>query len=135
MTNHPSLVAEFIQYDYTDSFYTILFQCAVADLVKAENDHGNPTTIIRYWTTYTSNDGKPVLLSFGLRDGIIVRSIIVSPIICQWGFMIDIVNGKLIAPSIETVFPLMFEQSKNGLPEGVKFDACNLRRPPMNNKN
>ena len=48
MTNHPSLVAEFIQYDYTDYFYTILFQCAVADLVKAENDHGKLTDIFRY---------------------------------------------------------------------------------------
>ena len=29
----------------------------------------------------------------------------------------------------------MFEQSKNGLPEGVKFDACNFQIPPMNNAN
>ena len=49
--------------------------------------------------------------------------------------MINFVNGKLIAPAIETVFPLMFEQLKNGLPEGVKFEACNFRRPPMNNEN
>ena len=49
--------------------------------------------------------------------------------------MIDIGNGKLIAPAIETVFPLMYEQSKNGLPEGIKFDACNFRRPPVNDVN
>ena len=49
--------------------------------------------------------------------------------------MTDLGNGKLIAPAIETVFPLMFEQSKNGLPEGLKFDACNFRRPPTNNTN
>ena len=49
--------------------------------------------------------------------------------------MIDIGNGKLIAPTIETVFPLMFEQSKNGLPEGVNFDTCGFRSPPINNAN
>ena len=35
--------------------------------------------------------------------------------------MIDIGNGKLIAPEFETVFPIMFEQSKNGLLEGIIF--------------
>ena len=29
----------------------------------------------------------------------------------------------------------MFEQSKNCLPEGIKFDAWNFRRPPVNNDN
>ena len=49
--------------------------------------------------------------------------------------MIDILNRKLISLAIETVFPLMFDQSKNGLPEGTKFDDCDFRRPPMNNAN
>ena len=49
--------------------------------------------------------------------------------------MIDLGNGELIAPAIEMVFPLMFEQSKNGLPEGVKFDTCDFWRPKMNNVN
>ena len=49
--------------------------------------------------------------------------------------MIDIRHGKSIAPAIETVFPLMFEQSKNGLPEGVNFDACNFQRPSTDNMN
>ena len=49
--------------------------------------------------------------------------------------MIDLGNGKLISPAIETVVPLMFEQSKKGLPEGIKFYACNFRSPPVNNVN
>ena len=49
--------------------------------------------------------------------------------------MIDPGYGKLIAPEIETVFPLMFEQSKNGLPEGENFDACYFQSPPMSNAN
>ena len=49
--------------------------------------------------------------------------------------MIDLGNSKSIAPAIETVFPLMFEQSKNVLPEGIKFDACDFWRPPMNKVN
>ena len=49
--------------------------------------------------------------------------------------MLDLGNYRLIAPAIEMAFPLIFEQSKNGLPEGVKFDACDFRSPPMNNVN
>ena len=48
MTKHPSLVAEFIQYDDADPFDPLTFQCAVVDLVKTENDHGNLTDIVRY---------------------------------------------------------------------------------------
>ena len=39
----------------------------------------------------------------------------------KWDCTIDLGNGKLIAPAIETLFPLMFEQSKNALPEGEKL--------------
>ena len=49
--------------------------------------------------------------------------------------MINLGNGELIAPAIETVFRIMFQHSKNGLPEDVKFDACNFRHPPKNNVN
>ena len=49
--------------------------------------------------------------------------------------MINPRNEKIFAPEIQTVFPLMFEQSENGLTEGVKFDACDFWRPPMNNAN
>ena len=48
MTKHPSLVAEFIQYDNVEPFDPIILQCAVTDLVKAENDHGKLTDIFRY---------------------------------------------------------------------------------------
>ena len=58
---------------------------------------------------------------FGIGDGVTVRSIIILPTSSQWGCMINLVNGKLIAPAIETLFPLMFEQSKNALPEGEKL--------------
>ena len=49
--------------------------------------------------------------------------------------MIHLRNGKFFAHTIEMVFPLMFEQSKIGLPEGIKCDACNFRRPLVNNTN
>ena len=135
MTKHPSLVAEFIRYDDADPFDPIILQCAVAGLVKVENDNGKLTAIVCYWTPYTFTDGKTVLLSFGLGDWFTVRSIIRLTTICQWGCMLDLGNYRLIAPAIEMAFPLIFEQSKNGLPEGVKFDACDFRSPPMNNVN
>ena len=109
MTKHPSIVAEFIQHDNTDPFDHIVLQCAVVDLVKSENDNVNLTAIVNNWKPYTFTDGKPALLSFGIRDGFTVRSIIVLPTIRQWVFMIYLGNGKLIAPAIEVVFPLIFE--------------------------
>ena len=62
MTIHPSLVAEFIKYKDADPFDTIILQCAVTDLVKAENDHGKLNPIFCYWTPYTLNDGNLVLI-------------------------------------------------------------------------
>ena len=100
MTKHPSLVAEFIQYDDRELFYPITLQYAVTDLVKVENDNGKLTSIVRYLKPYTFNDGKPVLLLFGLGSGVPVPSIIGSSTISQLGCIIDILNGKLIAPAI-----------------------------------
>ena len=56
MTNYPSLVAEFIQYDDAETFDPIILQCAVTDLVKAENYCGKLTAIVRYWKPYTFTD-------------------------------------------------------------------------------
>ena len=76
-----------------------------------------------------------MLISFGIGDGVTVFSIMRLSTIRKWGCMIGYGNGKLISPAIEMVFSLMFEQSENGLPEGIKFDACIFRRPPMNHMN
>ena len=110
MIKHPLLANEFIQYDDADRFDPIILKYTVVDLVKAENDHGKLTAIIRYWIPYTFTNWKPVLLSFGIGAGVTVCSIIGIPTIYQWGCMIDIGNGELIFPAIETGFPLMFEQ-------------------------
>ena len=132
---NPSLVIEFIQYNNAEPFDPILLQCAVTDLVKSENKYWKLTAILCYWNPYTLNDGNLVLLSFGIEAGVTLRSIIGLPKTIQRGCMINLRNGKWIAPEIETVFPLIFEESKNGLPEVIKLDACNLLRPPINNKN
>ena len=94
MTKHPSLVAEFIPYDNVDPFDNIIHQCAHTDLVKSENNNGKLTSIVSYWTQYTFTDGNPVILLFGIVDGVTVRSIIKFPTICQWGCMIDLGNGR-----------------------------------------
>ena len=100
MIKHPSLFSEFVQYDNADPFDPIILQCAVADLVKAENDHGKITYVVCYWKPYTFTGGKPVLLLFGVGAGIKFCSIIGLPTICQWGCMIDLGNGMLISPEI-----------------------------------
>ena len=53
MIKHPLLANEFIQYDDADRFDPIILKYTVVDLVKAENDHGKLTAIIRYWIPYT----------------------------------------------------------------------------------
>ena len=62
MTKHPSLIAEFAQYDDADPFGPIILQCTVADLLKSQNDPVKITAIVCYWTPYIFTDGNPVLL-------------------------------------------------------------------------
>ena len=90
MTKHPSLVSGFIQYNDSDPFDPVIFKCAVNDLVKADNYYGKLTAIVRYYTPYTFNDVKPVLILLMASAVVTIHYIIRLPTISQWGCMIDI---------------------------------------------
>ena len=47
MTAHPTIVAEYIQYDDSDPFQPLQLYCAVNSLDDIESMHGKLTTIDR----------------------------------------------------------------------------------------
>ena len=129
ITNHPNIVAEYIQYDDSEPFDPIQLQCAVNDLDKITNDHGKLTAIVRYRTPYTYANGKPVLVSFGLGADVAVRSIIGVPTLRSWQASIDFGTNKLICPGIQRRFHLEYELARQGLPQGAAFDSHDFQRP------
>ena len=82
MTMHPHLVAEYIKFDDSRPFEPLQLHCTVADLEQAKSIHGR-LTIVRYWLLY-EQDGKGVLLLFGLGDSVTVKSIVGIPTIKAW---------------------------------------------------
>ena len=129
ITNHPSVVAEYIQYDDSDPFDPIQLQCAVNDLDKVTEEHGKLTAIVRYRTPYTDTNGQPMLVSFGLGADVAVRSIIGVPTLRSWQASIDFGANKLICPGIQRRFQLQYELARQGLPQGATFDTQNFQRP------
>ena len=87
MTQHPHLVAEYIQFDDSYPFELLQLHCAVADLNQTEYMHSKLTAIVRYRLHYEKN-GKRVLLSFGLGDSVTVNSIVGIPTIQAWNIFL-----------------------------------------------
>ena len=128
MSTHPHLVAEYIQFDDITPFEPLRLHCAVADLAKTESMHGKLTAIVRYWLRY-KNDGKNIILSFGLGASVTVNSIIGIPTIKAWKCLFDFDSHELIARGLNTKFPLVYEATRQGLPPGVDFKDENFVRP------
>ena len=129
ITTHPSIVAEYIQYDDSEPFDPIQLQCAVNELDKITEEHGKLTAIVRYRTPYTYADGKPVLVSFGLGADVAVRSIIGVPTLRSWKASIDFGSNKLICPGLQRRFHLEYELARQGLPQGAVFNSQDFQRP------
>ena len=72
ITTNPSLIAEYIQFDYARPFEPLQFRCTVKDLVKTKSMHGKLTVIVRHWLRY-EHGGKKVLISFGLGASVAVN--------------------------------------------------------------
>ena len=128
MSKYPHLVAEYIQFDDSRPFEPLKLHCAVEDLVATESLHGKLTSIVRYWIRY-STKGKQELLSFGLGDSVAVNSLIGIPTIKAWKSLLDFNTNTLIARSINTQFPLIYESTKHGLPPGIIFSPSDFIRP------
>jgi len=128
MSKFPHIVAEYIQYDDVKPFEPLQLHCAVNDLVKTESMHGKLTAIVRYWLRH-KRDGKPVILSFGLGASVEVNSIVGITTIRQWNSVFDFSSNELVAKSINSRFPLIYESTKHGLPTGVHFSSEDFIRP------
>ena len=129
ITQHPSIVAEYIQYDDKDPFDPIKLQCAVDDAGLNASENGKLTAIVRYHTPYKFVDGSPVLVSFGLGKDVAVRSILGLPTLRQWQSSIDFASNKLVCPNLQRRFDLQYERAQQGLPEGVTFNRSSFQRP------
>ena len=131
ITQHPHLVAEYIQYDDSHPFEPIQLQCAVDDNATDLADQNKLTAIVRYHTPYTDAEGKPVLLSFGLGAHVAVRSILGKPTLKAWQCSIDFGTDKLICPTLGRRFDMHYETARQGLPSGIAFQQSDFRRPQM----
>ena len=129
ITQHPHLVAEYIQYDDSHPFEPIQLQCAVDDDATNLADQSKLTAIVRYHTPYTNAQGEPVLLSFGLGAHVAVRSILGKPTLKAWQCSIDFGTDKLICPALGRRFDMHYETARQGLPSGVAFKQSDFRRP------
>ena len=75
MTQHPTVVAKYIQYDDANHFQPLQLQCSINDIVQAEIMNGKRTAIVRYWLCYDQGS-KKVVLSFGLGADVTVSSLV-----------------------------------------------------------
>ena len=130
ITKHPSIVAEYIQFDDNNPFDPIRLECAVPQLALSDEKQGCLTAIVRYFTKYTHKDGKPVILSFGLGKDVTVNAIIGLPTLRQWGGDIILSKNTFIAQNLNTEFPLDFKSANNFICPPEFIPTRDFIRPP-----
>lgn len=136
MTAHPELVVSYSRYDDREPFMPISLQCALSDdnNVGETNDENKLVAVVTYRTPYTSNTGDAITLSFGLGHNVSVRTIIGLPTIKAWKGVMNFVDNTFTSHTLSTRFDLLFEETQQGLPEGVKFKPEDFKRPPNQDK-
>lgn len=132
ITRNPELVQEYIQHDDAEPFEPIKLLCAVEDKpdTTSTTDTGRLTAVVRYKTPYTTTEGKPVLLSFGLGADVAVRTIIGLPTLREWKAVVDFADNTLTVHNLKKRFTLLFAEAESGLPQGVEFRPEQFQRPP-----
>ena len=80
-------------------------------LEATESMYGKLTAILRYWLQY-ADDGKPVILSFGLGPDVVMNSIIGIPTLRQWGGSLDSISDEFSSCLLHTTFPIHYEPTK-----------------------
>ena len=133
MTSFPHIVAEYLEYNDTESFNPIQLLCAVEDEQRnnsRDDNKGKLTAIVRYWTQYKNKDGSREVISFGLGEDIAANSLLGLPTLKRWKALIDLEDESLIARSIQTTFKMESKPSKPGLPANVTFYEKDFKRPP-----
>ena len=128
VTQNPELVTEYIQFADTYPFDPIQVHCALEYLATIKSMYGKITVIVCYWLRY-KQDGRCVLLSFGLGDSVAVHSLNGILTIKVWKVLLDFELDSMIARDVHVQFPLIFEATKHGLPPGIIFYASAFVRP------
>ena len=129
ITKYPALVAEYIQYDDASPFEPIRLAVALKDLDGCEITKNKLTAIVRYWTPYLDTDGNRLVISFGLGESIAVNSIVGLPFLSHWKASICFQSNSLTSALLKMKFPLIYEATKVGIPEGTVFTKEDFIRP------
>ena len=129
MTKYPSIVAEYIQYDDVDPFEPIRLAVALKDLEGCNITKNKLTAVVRYWTPYFDSDGNRLVISFGLGESIAVNSIVGLPFLAHWKASICFHSNSLSSTLLKMKFPLIYEPTKVGVPDGDTFTKSDFIQP------
>ena len=89
---------------------------------------------MRYHLRYKLK-GRPLTISFGLGEELVVNSIIGLPTLRIWGGLLDFSNNKFTASAIDTKFLLLYEPAKQGLPPSIESPEGTFIRPSCGHNN
>ena len=134
ISNHPSIVAEYCQFDDSNPFEPISLKCAIekdgSNIDNKKELDNCLTAVVRYKTPYSFENGTPVTISYGLGKHVAVNAIIGLPTLRQWGADISLSTSTVIANAIKTNFPIEFAAANAQLPDGITFSSSSFIRPP-----
>jgi hypothetical protein len=124
---YPHCVAELIHCDDPDKPFEALRLLGVNADNNTLSTHGQLTSVIRYYSSYTQR-GRPVILSFALGPDVSTNTIIGLPTIDSFGLSIDLRTNRAHSSFCDTTFDIRRACVSHGLPPGVSFDLDHFRR-------
>lgn len=111
MQTYPNIVKNWIEYDDKDRFEPLTINCAVEDIANVEDNSGKLTTLVTYYTRYTSSDKLPILLLFGLGKGVAVNAIIGEPTLKEWKGVIYFVRDCFTSIELILTFDMEYKMA------------------------
>jgi hypothetical protein len=134
MSENPSLIAEYIEFNDKNPFEPIKLGGAIRDPDGFDSDtHGNLTAVIRYFTPYYGIDNQRVTLSFALGHDVTVNTIYGLPMLTDIGSMISLSTDTLHSAHLNQDFPILRCATSHGLPVGCTFDPALAKRNSLCN--
>ncbi|MGH7974283.1 MAG: hypothetical protein ACREBR_02060, partial [bacterium] len=129
ITEYPSFVHSYEQFDDSNPFDPVRLQGAVEITTEDTGTLGKLTAIVRYYTPYCDNTGAPVVIAFALGDDVSVNTIIGWPTI--EALQIDILTSIKMAIShvIRERFSITRREAQHGLPSNSRFAKEDFQRP------
>ena len=123
MSEHPSLVAVYVEFNDTNPFEPVKLGGAIRDPDGFDSvTHGNLTAVIRYFTPYVSTDGTRVTLSFALGHDVTVNTIFGLPMLTDLESFISLHTNVMRSALLALTFPITRSATRHGLPSDCTFD-------------